>query len=250
LLKISSQSHLFGETIIEHAFAREYDEIVGLMGSTEIPLRHAEPFTATGRPATPKRQMKSIGGMRSFALFPVDQPRLNMLLHDRLRELGWDTEPVAAGRPLGTPADVSLRGDFAKEQVFVEVEFGNSASLYRDLFKFQIANRSNVGEAAVLVVATAQLAKFFDSGVATYEQAIGLLPYMRIGIQMPIWIVGIEPPSWDPIKTRYNEMFEVATANGVRCHPFDAVFRATLEPATPLIPDVSSEGDSDAGDDA
>ena len=87
-------------------------------------------------------------------MFPVDQGALNRQLHTALRSIGWTAEPIASGQPLGTKADISLRGDFAKAGVFIEVEFGNTASLYRDLFKFQIANRSNTGEVAVLIVAT------------------------------------------------------------------------------------------------
>ena len=117
----------------------------------------------------------------------------------------------------------------------MEVEFGNSASLFRDLFKFQIASRSGVGEAAVLVVANAQLAKFFDSGVATYEQAIGLIPYMRIGIQMPVWVIGIGAAAWEPVKDRYDLMYRVATENGLTCHPFERIYGSTLEPAVPVI---------------
>lgn len=206
-----------------------------------MPLRNAEPFRAQGRPATPKRQTKTIGGRRAYALFPVDQAKMNGELHNRLRNQGWTAEPVASGRPLGTSADLSLRGDFAKNGVFVEVEFGNSASLYRDLFKFQIASRSGMGEVAVLIVATVQLAKLFDSGVGTFEQAISLLPYMKIGIQMPVWIVGIEPTSWEPIKERYDWMYRVATQNGVECHEFETVFRAALEPGAPEIGDAEEE---------
>jgi hypothetical protein len=234
MLRIASESHLFGETIAEHGFPSEYDELLGVLGSAALPLRPAEPFTERGRPATPKRQMKQIGGHRALALFPVDQAALNRELQDQLRAAGWTAEPVAAGHPLGIPADLSLRGDFEKEGVFVEVEFGNSASLFRDLFKFQVASRSGAGEVAVLIVATAELAKFFDSGVATFEQATGLIPYMRIGIQMPVWIIGIEPTSWEPIRDRYDLMHGVAEGHGLTCHPFEAVFGSALESETPL----------------
>jgi hypothetical protein len=249
-LKLSSESHLFGETITEYGFPSEYDELSGVLGGIELPLRPAEPFTVQGRPATPKRQMKKIGGQRRYALFPVDQGRLNQLLHDRLRDAGWTAEPVAAGSPLGTPADLSLRGDFAKEKVFVEVEFGNAASLYRDLFKFQIASRSGSGEVAVLIVATAQLAKFFDSGVATFEQAAGLVPYMRIGIQMPVWIAGIEPTTWESVHERYIAMHMVAAENGLECHDFDTIFGSVLEPPVPAIEgdDVAEAGGTSGTD--
>jgi hypothetical protein len=232
-LRIATDSHLFGETIAEHGFPAEHAELLDVLGGIDVPLRAAEPFTARGRPATPKRQMKGIGGRRAYALFPIDQAALNRELHARLRDRAWTAEPVAAGAPLGTPADLALRGDFAKNGVFVEVEFGNSASLFRDVFKFQIASRSNTGEVGVLIVATAQMAKYFDSGVTTYEQAVNLIPYMRIGIQMPVWVIGIEPADWTHVEQRYNHMFEVATANGIACHGFETIRGARLEPDVP-----------------
>ena len=80
------------------------------------------------------------------------------------------------------------------------------ASVYRDYFKFQIANRAGAGHVAVLVVATQRFAKFFDSGVANFEAAMRDLPYLAIGIQMPIWFVGIEPSNFDEVGERYEEM--------------------------------------------
>jgi len=231
-VRLHSESHLHGETIAQHGFSSEYNGLRHVLEALGVPLRSAEPFSG-GRPATPKRQLKTFGGKRAYALFPVDQVSLNHVLQVRLRDAGWLTEPVAAGRALGTPADLSLRGDFAKEGVFVEVEFGNSASLFRDLFKFQMASRSGVGEVAVLIIATTAMARFFDSGVATFEQAVGLLPYMRIGIQMPVWVVGIEPMEWAPVSQRYEWMYNVATANGIDCHSFETVRgeRADPDPA-------------------
>jgi hypothetical protein len=79
------------------------------------------------------------------------------------------------------------------------------------------------------------MSRFFDSGVATFEQAKGLLPYMRIGIQMPVWVVGIEPTSWEPIKNRYDEMYRVATEHGLACHPFESIFGSDFEPEAPTL---------------
>lgn len=114
-----------------------------------------------------------------------------------------------------------LKGDFVRNKVFVEVEFGNAASVFRDLFKFQVASRAKVGEVAVLVVATERLGRMFDSGVATLEHARRLMPYLSIGIQMPIWICGIEPDDFDDIRNRYDEMLSVCEKNGVPCISFD-----------------------------
>ena len=99
----------------------------------------------------------------------------------------------------------------------------------------------------MLIVATAQVAKFFDSGVTTAEQALGLVPYMRIGIQMPIWIIGIEPSTWTPIRERYDRMYEVATENGLTCHQFERVFGSVTEPAAPGIDEPLDHAWADEG---
>jgi hypothetical protein len=72
------------------------------------------------------------------------------------------------------------------------------------------------------------LARFFDQGVATFEEAVHLLPYMAIGIQMPIWVVGIEPDDFSEVRSHYDAMFAVATANGVACHSFESVWGAAM----------------------
>ena len=90
----------------------------------------------------------------------------------------------------------------------------------------------------MLVVATERFATFFDTNVATFETAIRNRPYLAIGVQLPIWIVGIEPEDFETrIKPRYEEMFQLCALNDVRCHPFESVFRS------PLRVDDSSEAE-------
>lgn len=247
-MHIHTAGHLFGETIIEHAFPLEYRELMEVLESIEPPLRAAGPFTDRGRPPTPKRQARTIGGSKRQFLLPVDQVEMNRVINDQLRVLDWQTQPFATGDPAGTPLDRYLRGDFHKNRIFVEVEFGNTASMFRDLFKFQIAGRSRQGDVGVLIVATAKLARFFDSGVATFEQAVSLLPYMRIGIQLPVWVIGLEPFDWGPIGIRYEEMRSSAEAQGVSCHDFASAFGAPL-PVVEELPrdDESKEGPDEMG---
>jgi hypothetical protein len=121
------------------------------------------------------------------------------------------------------------KGDFFRNDVFVEVEFGNVASMYRDFFKFQIANRARAGDVAVLIVATKRLAKFFDSGVASYEAALRDIPFLAVGIQMPICFIGLEPNSFDEIGNRYEEMRMLCEANGLECHDFAAALGADVQ---------------------
>jgi hypothetical protein len=155
---------------------------------------------------------------------------MNLELRTAFRSAGWTKEPVAAGPMAGPDAPLYLRGDFVRNRVFVEVEFGNVASMHRDFFKFQIANRSGAGDIGVLVVATQKFAAFFDTNVATFESAIRNRPYLAIGVQMPMWIVGIEPEDFQStIRPSYDAMHLLCTANGLQCHGYEAVFGAPAE---------------------
>jgi hypothetical protein len=227
-MQLRLASHLYAETVAEGDFKPQWASLLDVLGTIDPPLRAAGPFTPTGRPPTPKRQRRRIGGHNLWAMFPVDQAAMNATLDRRFRDVGWSRQPVVAKGLVGGPVPTGLLGDFARDGVFVEVEFGNMASLYRDLFKFQIAGRSGAGQIGVLVVATDRVARFFDQGVATFEQAVSLLPYMNIGLQLPTVIVGLDlnVEGWQRVRRRYEEMQAVCEANGLECHPFEAVFGA------------------------
>jgi hypothetical protein len=227
-MRMRVESHRYASDVLEARFQVEWDEVRDVLGSLQVPLRPAGPCTRDGRPKTPKRQMRTFGGRRSNVLLPIDQSAMNERIDAALVQLGWTRQPWILVDRDGRPIDTHLRGDFEKNGVFVEVEFGNVASLYRDLFKFHIAGTSGAAEVGIIIVATAQLAAFFDQGQATWEQATGLLPYMRAGLQLPTAIVGLDVNDWSPIEARYSEMLATLTANGETGHAFEAVLR---EPA-------------------
>ncbi len=236
-----TDSHLHGEVIVEHAFPQEHGSILEVLGAAAIPLRPADEFTRSGRPLKPKRHSRAIGGVRRPFLLPVDQAQLNAGLDAAFRPQGWQPQPIAAGAMIGGDTPLGLRGDFVRNRVFIEVEFGNAASIFRDLFKFQVANRSGAGDVAVLVVATERFARFFDSGVATFETVKRILPYLRVGIQMPIWIVGVEPTDFGGIGERYEEMWQLCRENGLECHRWEVAFGADT-PIAELPADEAEDG--------
>jgi len=230
---IQTESHQHGEVVLENAFPDEYDSLMGTLGGLSIPLRPVGDFKATGRPLSPKRHMRSLGGKRLPFILPVDQGALNQELDQSFREAGWTTQPVASGAMAGADTPLGLKGDFHRNGVFVDVEFGNIASMHRDFFKFQIANRAGTGDVAVLIAATERLARFFDSGVTTFEAAKRHLPYLAIGIQMPICFLGFEPNSFEEIGARYEELRELCELNGLQCHPFATALGAeVMDPLT------------------
>ena len=216
-------SHQYAETVLEGQFRAEWEQLLDVLGTLDVPLRPTGPYTRTGRPKSPKRQSRMIGGLRASALMPVDQAVMNTLIRDALSNLGWSPEPYILIDREGHPIDTRLRGDFEKSGVFVEVEFGNVASFYRDLFKFHIAGTTGAAHVGVIVVATDALARLFDQGQARYEQAVSLLPYMRAGVQLPTAIVGLDVNDWTAVRKRYDEMQDLVESNGEACHSFDAV---------------------------
>lgn len=221
------RSHQYAETVLEGQFQDEWEDLLDVLGTMDVPLRPVGPYTRSGRPKSPKRQARDIGGRHASALMPVDQAAMNRRIRTALADRGWNAEPYILIDREGHPIDTRLRGDFEKSGVFVEVEFGNVASFYRDLFKFHIAGTTGAAQVGVIVVATDALARLFDQGQARFEQAVSLLPYMRAGVQLPTAIVGIDVNDWEPIRVRYAQMQELVESNGEACHSFDAVMAPT-----------------------
>jgi hypothetical protein len=102
---------------------------------------------------------------------------------------GWKPHPLLVSQP-------RLIGDAQKNDVFVEVQFGNSATLHRDYYKFHYGLTHNLLALAVLIVPT-EPQKFFPtrpssvSNMAEFELAnryFKLLP-----IPVPILLVGLLP---------------------------------------------------------
>jgi hypothetical protein len=216
--------HRDADAILEGRFSSAWTELRETLAEISPPLRAAEPFTLGKRPDTPKRHKVKTSPV-TYRMLPIDQSELNFEIDRRLKTLGWKSQPYAIEAVTGEKLPTFLQGDFAKQSVFVEVEFGNQASLFRDLFKFQIAGQTNAGQVGILVTATSQVARFFDSGVATFEQAQRLLPFMRIGLSLPTAIIGLDlsDEDWGRVEKRYAEMQAVAETNGVVCRSFDEV---------------------------
>lgn len=57
----------------------------------------------------------------------------------------WETQPKLKDSP-------RLIGDFSKGLVFIEIQFGNSSTLYRDFYKFQYGLQNGLLSLAVLIV--------------------------------------------------------------------------------------------------
>ena len=117
------------------------------------------------------------------------QTAYNKALQAGFSALGWETQPRLRSQP-------RLIGDFRKELVFVEVQFGNSASLYRDYYKFQYGLANGLLSLAVLIVPVTPRS-FFPTrpssvtNMAEYALAATCLTVLPISV--PTMLIGLLP---------------------------------------------------------
>jgi hypothetical protein len=106
-------------------------------------------------------------------------------------DLGWEHHPFATKIP-----NSNLRADYRKDfgglSVQSEVQFGNMARWYSDVFKFQAAYSEELIQVGVSVVPVASLGRKIDSNVAHFERAMRELPSAKLSITLPILLVGLE----------------------------------------------------------
>lgn len=101
----------------------------------------------------------------------------------------WEKQPLLYDNP-------KLIGDFRKNDVFVEIQFGNSATLYRDYYKFHYGLSHNLLSLAVLIVPT-KPAKFFPTRKASVanmaEFDLAYKYFKLLPIPVPILLIGLLP---------------------------------------------------------
>jgi hypothetical protein len=117
------------------------------------------------------------------------QSGYNKAFEIEFKKYGWTSFPLLLENP-------RLIGDFQKDDVFVEIQFGNSSTLYRDYYKFHYGLTHNLLSLAVLVVPV-DPKKFFPnrpasvSNMAEFDLA---QKYFRLlPIPVPILLVGLLP---------------------------------------------------------
>jgi hypothetical protein len=106
------------------------------------------------------------------------QAAYNKSLSLALAERGWDLQPLLSESP-------RLIGDFAKGLIFGEVQFGNSATLYRDFYKFQYGLQNGLLSLAVLIVPHNENV-FFPTRVASVRNMANFELAVRYFTVLPI----------------------------------------------------------------
>ena len=117
------------------------------------------------------------------------QTGYNRAFSKEFERLGWERSPVLRREP-------KLIGDFRKGLVFVEIQFGNSATLYRDYYKFQYGLANGLLSLAVLIVPM-KAKGFFPSRPGSVqnmaEYGLAQTCLMILPINVPTLLVGLLP---------------------------------------------------------
>ena len=173
-MKVTVHSYRFAQEIFQHTnYALVWEEIIGVCQNAPLFI-------------WPNKSSKN-------AKLDVVQQLLNVYFDRRLAiDLGWQHHPLAT-----KIAESGLRADFRKAfsdlSVQVEVQFGNMARWYSDIFKFQTAYSQGLIQAAISIVPMGTLGRRIDSNVAHYERALRELPSADLSITLPILLIGLEP---------------------------------------------------------
>lgn len=173
-MKVTVHSYRFAQEIFEHPnYSSIWSEIIGVCEETPL-------FVWPGKSSKNAR-------------LDTVQQLLNVFFDRRLAiDLGWQHHPLAT-----KIEESGLRADFRKEfsglSVQVEVQFGNMARWYSDIFKFQTAYSQGLIQGAISIVPMGSLASRIDSNVTNFERALRELPSADLSITLPILLVGLEP---------------------------------------------------------
>lgn len=119
----------------------------------------------------------------------LHQQGYNAAMESEFRRRGWQSQPKLSDNP-------RLIGDFGKNLVFVEVQFGNSATLYRDFYKFQYGVQNGLVSLNILITPTTPK-EFFPTRPSSVfnmaEYSLALRYFSVLPIAVPTLVIGLNP---------------------------------------------------------
>jgi len=84
-----------------------------------------------------------------------------------------------------------IEADFKKGRVQIEIQLGNMARWYTDVFKFQVSYSLGLIDVGVLVVPMKSFADTIDENIVYFERVTRELPYAKMSITLPILVIGL-----------------------------------------------------------
>lgn len=177
-MKLHFHSHRFAGQILDSPdFALLKQEIIEVFETT--------PRIKLDPPKTRKRG-------KTVRIFTTDQQAINRHLDTEFEKRGWEVHPEITRNKV-----TKIAADFRKGRVQIEVQFGNMARWYADIYKFQVSQSLGFVDVGVSVVPMQEFAKTIDENVVYYERVTRELPYAEQSVTLPIWVIGLEPEDQD-----------------------------------------------------
>ena len=212
-MKLRFLDYRYAEAVLDHpTFGLSKAEILDILDSAPVPLLDpAELEPRRGGVKRRKREPTKADPAPRYFFLPVDQKALNAHLDGDFKRREWELQPPIVSRDRTGGPETGLKGDYKKGRLQVEVQFGNMARWYTDVFKFQLSYSLGEIDVAVLVVPTQAFANLIDENVAHFERVCRELPWAKMSLTLPIWVIGVEPVDYGPVR----DCYEQAAANFV-----------------------------------
>jgi hypothetical protein len=161
------------EVLLSNAFSQTHHEAISVFEQL--------PAIRRGDPLWTKEKKKS------SSRFVVEQDGMNRWLDAQFRDkFHWEYHPRI------TPGS-KLEGDYRKDRIQIEVQFGNMARWTYDILKFQICYSQNQIDIGILVVPLQWFARLIGDNIAYYERILRELPHAKLSITLPILVIGLDP---------------------------------------------------------
>jgi len=160
------------EVLSSEKFVKSKDEAIDILGRLPSIKVGEEPWSL------PQKKPKK-------AKFPVDQNAMNRWLDDQFEQVRWERHPRIVN---GT----NLEGDYRKDRIQIEVQFGNMARWTYDILKFQICYSQDIIDVGILAVPMQSLAKEIGENITYFERISRELPHAKLSISLPILVIGLE----------------------------------------------------------
>lgn len=202
--------HYAGSVVDHEDFCSAKQEILNILQNASVPpLDPDNTDPRTGGVKRRKREHTRGDSRDRYFFLPVDQKRLNSELDLAFKAADWRLQPIIVEKEDEKGPVTGLKGDHKKGRLQVEVQFGNMARWYTDVFKFQLSYALDKIDVAVLVVAMQKFANLIDENIAHFERVCRELPWAKMSLTLPIWVVGVEPDEYQPIRQCYDRAAEV-----------------------------------------
>jgi hypothetical protein len=146
------------------------------------------PVIKLDKPKHRTRKDKKTGKRIVSKTFTTNQSAINKYFEDEFKVRNWQVSPH-----ITQDGKTQLQADYKKERVQVEVQFGNMARWYTDVFKMQVSYAQNLIDIGVLIVPMQNFANTIDENIAYFERIERELPYAKLSITLPILVIGIAP---------------------------------------------------------